>query len=326
MQKVRLKGGSLSGTYLMTPDSGHQFVRKECSVVVNREYGFQRWYSQLKRMQRYSVMFPGLFPALLNFGLEGDLAYFDMPFIEGAITAHEYLVGCESKAQVDAFFSTLTVAMDRMHATKIPSARTSLQLYIREEVEQKLADALKNPRMQQFANFEHVVFNGEKSPGFFRQLDNYKVLFRDSFVFSEETFTHGNITLENMLYQPHLKRVVFIDPYEENIIDSVLAEYSQLYQSCHSYYELFNERTPTIEGNSVTIEMPRSAGLDWFDQRLDDLILDRFSPKEMMAVRLLEVSQFIRMLPFKAVLDEDKMLFFYALASNLFHRICEGKV
>ena len=44
MTKARLKGGSLSGTYLCTPSDGLPFVRKEVSLTANREYGFQRWY------------------------------------------------------------------------------------------------------------------------------------------------------------------------------------------------------------------------------------------------------------------------------------------
>ena len=44
------------------------------------------------------------------------------------------------------------------------------------------------------------------------------------YVNPSETFTHGNITLENLLYIPDESKFIFIDPYEENIIDSVLAE------------------------------------------------------------------------------------------------------
>lgn len=45
MERTRLKGGSLSGTYLMRPPGGTPFVRKDASLTKNREYGFQRWYS-----------------------------------------------------------------------------------------------------------------------------------------------------------------------------------------------------------------------------------------------------------------------------------------
>ena len=76
----KFKGGSLSSTSIMEGDDGEFFVRKTVSVLHNREYGFQRWYSQMKRIQRYSVLFPGLFPALLDYGLDKDTAYFDIEY------------------------------------------------------------------------------------------------------------------------------------------------------------------------------------------------------------------------------------------------------
>jgi hypothetical protein len=319
MQAIRLKGGSLSGTYLMKPDGRSPFVRKQVSAVENREYGFQRWYSQLKRLQRYSVLFPGLFPAVIEYGINGDLAYFDMEYIPDAITAHEFLVKTERMEDVEELFSRLVTDMDRMHGTRIASSLQPLVLYVREEVEQKLRDALQSERFRRFLEFDQLVFNGQEVPSFAKQLDRYKQLFVASYQCRDETFTHGNITLENILYQPLHKRLVFIDPYEENIIDSVLAEYSQLYQSCDGYYELYNERQPSVEGNSISVELDDSAGLDRFDALLTAHITKNCSEADMVAVRLLEISQFIRMLPFKMVIDESKMILFYGLASKLFH-------
>lgn len=305
----------------MKPDGGPPFVRKEVSVVQNREYGFQRWYSQLKRMQRYSVMFPGLFPALIRYGVEGELAYFDMEYIPDAITAHEFIVKCDSAPRIDRLFSELLESMGRIHATRIASSAAPLALYVREEVEQKLKDAMASQRFRDFLKHDQIEFNGEKVPSFVTQLDSYKKIFSDNYQHCDETFTHGNITLENILYQPENNRLVFIDPYEENIIDSVLAEYSQLYQSCDGYYELYNEQSPRVEGSRVTLELDPNMGLDRFDELLTRYISERFAPRDMVAIRLLEVSQFIRMLPFKMVIDEDKMILFYALASKLFHNV-----
>ena len=42
---------------------------------------------------------------------------------------------------------------------------------------------------------------------------------------------------------------------------------------------------------------------------------------QIRIVRLLEISQYARMLPFKMEIDENKMLFFYALGSYLFHEL-----
>ena len=53
---VKLKGGSLSSTYLMENEKG-KFVRKMVSTKENREYGYMRWYSQMKKIQRYNTDF-----------------------------------------------------------------------------------------------------------------------------------------------------------------------------------------------------------------------------------------------------------------------------
>jgi hypothetical protein len=302
MEKIRLKGGSLSGTYLVKQEAGPPFVRKEVSVIENREYGFQRWYSQLKRMQRYSVLFPGLFPQLLTYGVTGDLAYFDMEYIPDAVTAHDFVVRCTTPAGVERLFPQLVEAMGRMHRTRIGSSANPLALYVREEVEQKLRDSLASERFRNFLKHEEIYFNGERVPSFIRQLERYKQVFSDAYQHCDETFTHGNITLENILYQPEHNRLIFIDPYD-------------------GYYELYNEQKPLVEGNRVTLELPRNVGLDRFDALLTEYISDRYSAKDMTAIRLLEVSQFIRMLPFKMVIDEDKMILFYALASKLFHNL-----
>ena len=100
------KGGSLSSTCLLE-DGGKLFVRKSVSLVHNREYGFQRWYSQLKKLQKYSIMFPGLFPSVLNYGMTDNNAYFDMEFFKDAINAHQYINECNSQKKVDTFFKSL---------------------------------------------------------------------------------------------------------------------------------------------------------------------------------------------------------------------------
>ena len=47
-----LKGGSLSGTFIIRKKN-MLLVRKQVSLKKNREFGFQRWLSQLKKIQYY---------------------------------------------------------------------------------------------------------------------------------------------------------------------------------------------------------------------------------------------------------------------------------
>jgi len=325
MERVRFAGGSLSGTYLCRPTDAPPFVRKEVSLKFNREYGFQRWYSQLKRLQRYEILFPGTFPRLLSYGMDGELAHFDIEYIEHSTTAHEFLSRTTDKSAIDEFLRALLDTMNRMHDIKFPSTNGPIDLYIHEEIEQRIGACMSNDRFRSLVSHGEVYFNGEKVPGLVSVLDEYKKMSRHYYHHTTETFTHGNMTLENILYQPETKRVVFIDPYEENIIDSVLAEYSQIFQSSSSLYELYNVRTPKLTGNHIELRVEPSAGLAYFDTCFRKFVQGRHDAHDLTMIKLFEVSQYARMLPFKMQIDQDKMLFFYGLASYLFHLLREER-
>ncbi len=329
MHKTRLKGGSLSGTYLCRPDVGQPFVRKDVSLVHNREYGFQRWYSQLKRMQRYAELFPGVFPALHTYGMlhdpqQGDMAYFDMEYIEGAVTVQEFLMQTSDRARIDRMFVALQAVMTRMHSTQLPSTAAPMELYIYEEIEQKIGACMGDARFAQLYRLPELEFNGVNVASIGTVMGEYKSLATKTYRHTSETFTHGNLTLENILYVPAENRIVFIDPYEENIIDSVLAEYSQVLQSCNSKYELYNSAKAQVDGHRVTCAIADAPGLDYFNVIFHDFMAERLDADALVSVRLLEISQFMRMLPFKLAIDPDKMLFFYALGSYLFEVLRHG--
>ena len=69
MKLEDLKGGSLSTTELHEID-GVRYIKKRINLVKEREYGFVRWYSQLKKIQRYSVQFPNICPKIIDVSYE----------------------------------------------------------------------------------------------------------------------------------------------------------------------------------------------------------------------------------------------------------------
>ena len=319
MKKIQLKGGSLSGTYLCMPNNGNLFVRKEVSVSINREYGYQRWYSQLKRLQRYSVLFPNLFPNIIQYGMVDDIAFFDMEYFEDSITVSDFLLMASNTSQVDNLLMKLLAELQKLYALKIPSTSLSVDLYIFEEIEQKINACKENKRFQEFSKDGTTIFNGVKVPLLEFEINNYRSIFKNAYKSPYETFTHGNLTLENILFQPKNERIIFIDPYEENIIDSPLADYSQLLQSSNSKYEIVNSTPFEISGNIVNIKLPNTNFLDYFNMQLIDILKKQYNSNDFKVIQLLEISQYARMLPFKMAIDEEKMLLFYALGSYLFY-------
>ena len=80
MKVTQLKGGSLSSTSLYE-DGDRKFIRKSISTKDNREYGYVRWYTQLKKLQRLAETC--LFPKLLDVNYSNNSAYFDIAYLEG---------------------------------------------------------------------------------------------------------------------------------------------------------------------------------------------------------------------------------------------------
>jgi len=285
MIKTKLKGGSLSGTYMMG-----DFVRKECSIVENREYGYQRWYSQLKRLQRYNQLFPEMFPRIFRYGIEGDMAYYDMSVAKG-VNGYEFLKAEHRPEKVKEFFDVFLVAMEKLHALSFKSSSNPIILYIREEVKNKLQES--------GVSMASIDFD----------LDGFSNELYIHYSETEECLTHGNLTLENVMYHQDTGVVVFIDPYEENIIDSHLCDYSQVLQSCHSHYE------HKMEGNKP--EVP--TGIEQFYLLFHEHVYSKLDIKQQRVVDLFEISQYIRMLPFKVMGGDIQMAkYFHKFAQELF--------
>ena len=86
-----LKGGSLSKTILIKKNN-KKFIRKLIDIEKNREFGFYRWLSQLKKIQRLNNVFPRLFPKVLRSGLINKSYFFDIEYFSRSKNCYEYLI------------------------------------------------------------------------------------------------------------------------------------------------------------------------------------------------------------------------------------------
>lgn len=320
--RTRLKGGSLSGTYLLEDAAGKR-VRKEISLSENREYGFVRWHSQLKRLQRFGALFPGVFPQVLEVGREGANAYFDLEYIHGSVSGFTFLAGDPPELEIRSYFDALVRAMDRLHSVRRDASAKALDLYVYEEVERPLEICAEDNEFRSFLQYPTIRFNGVEVPSIRHSLPALYALGARNYVQPWECYTHGNLTLENTLWVPGEQRIWFIDPYEENIADTSYNDYSQVLQSSNSLYEVANALTPVVDGNRVNLELPPCQGIRAFNALFYELLDQRLTAQEIRIVKLYEISQFTRMLPFKLRIARDKMIFFYALASFLAHELLE---
>jgi hypothetical protein len=323
-----LKGGSLGRTELIQRDDGNLRVRKSISSTKNREYGEVRWHSQLKRLQRYDSLLPGLFPKVLQLGTTDDSYFFDIEYFEGFCNLKSYF--CDflpNPEQIELIASRVIDSATRLHSySTFDTYPGSLEVYLQEEVLQKLSDACDDLEFRSFSSFSTIYLNGVGFPSLNTQIPWLRE-FVAKIKINKECFTHGNLTLENILIHPESLEIRLIDPYDENIVDCREADFSQILQCSSSHYGVMSDYEATVNGKSVALEYETPTPL----VRFNAIIVEKlYSPKLDLNAALLDFlhfSQFVRMLPFKVQSgDLNKAKLFYALSCKLIQemRICHA--
>ena len=317
MKLEDLKGGSLSTTELHEID-GVRYIKKRINLVKEREYGFVRWYSQLKKIQRYSVEFPNICPKIIDVSYETNDAILTLEYMEGfrdikTILSEDKLNEEQIIKIVDAVWS----AFDILHSKKYPPIAGAPMLYYKEEVRQKLDDALHDHQFLEFFKNSVYEYNGQITHGIFSYINELENIFSELELPTEENI-HGNPTLENMLYSFEEDRVVFIDLYEESIIDSKFLDYAQVLQCSRSYYGYINDRDVVVKDSTVSHNLKAPKNFDTFNFYFEAKLPNNW----IKLIDVLEATQFIRMLPFKCRAGEvHKAKFFYVHACNLLGKV-----
>lgn len=313
------KGGSLGSTSLFFSTNGEYFVRKAVSSKENREYGLVRWHSQFKRMQKYSKFFPELFPQIFSLGVSGDDYFFEMEYLQDYLTVKDFLQQeSTDELQIKTIAQGIFEAASVIHSfVQLESYVGALDVYFAEECIQKYHDARENVIFREFSDFETIILNGASIGSFESNLS----LFQSNLQFtqpSSESLTHGNLTLENILVHKESLDIKFIDPYDENIIDCREADFSQIRQCSQIYYGLLLDIKPSINENSIEIEIDVPEAFLIFNQHFTELIDSKCYEYNQKLEDFLIISQFLRMLPFKTKSGEvDHAILFYAIACKL---------
>lgn len=314
-----LKGGSLGTTELIETETGELRVRKSISSQANREYGVVRWHSQLKRLQRYNTLVPGAFPKVLELGITKDFYFFDIEYFAHYVNLKSYF--CDylpTQVQIQEIATQVLNKASALHGVaKFDSYPGSLGVYLQEEVLQKLNDARKDPEFKTFTDAATVYLNGSGYPSLGGQID-WLTQHVSRMKIQSECFTHGNLTLENILIHPESSDIKFIDPYDENIVDCPEADFSQLLQCSRSHYGVMNDHEPVVVGSSVNINYVIPAPLSQFDEVIAEIFSSKEADLNLELLDFLHFSQFVRMLPFKVQAGyRNKAMLFYALSCKL---------
>ena len=289
-----LKGGSLSKTVVIF-DGDRYLVRKLISRTHNREYGLVRWQSQIRKLQLLNNFLPFSTPIIERVGEENNYFFYDIPYYENSVNCSDALLQGESTQLIA---ESIVELLKGMVSIKLGSVRGSLSLYICEEILsplQQASDHIDTGILQLYNNEKRIFHDAiESAVSIATELHHkYRVLE------VPESLTHGNLTLENLLWDPNTKKLTMIDPYAETYCESIVGDISQLLQSSLSGYEYISEIYEY--GDFSILEYPSDKipkRLIRFSRILASLLIEEkwYSSDHL---QLFRASQFTRMYPFK---------------------------
>jgi hypothetical protein len=313
---VPLKGGSLSKTYRLPQ---HNMVGKDVKSNKEREYGFMRWYSQTKKMQRLSALHPDLFPKILDVHADGDTASLKMEWLDGyqdvkTILSTKELTG----EQIFKISKAIWNAFDRIHSRTYDAIPGAGNLYYIEEVCKKFDDAVTcSDDFKEFAYQPTFEYNRQIVHTWTNYLYDLGNFFSDLILPYEQDIL-GNPTLENIMYSFEEDKVKFIDLYEESMIDTRFLDYSMVLQCSRSHYGFINDNQVKIGEFSATHELQIPSNFETFNSHFSAEL-----PEEhQKLIDIFEATQFMRMLPFKIKAgDIDKAKYFYVHACYLLGKV-----
>jgi hypothetical protein len=311
-----LKGGSLSSTKVIW-DGNEKFVRKTISTKNNREYGMVRWQSQIRKLQILNKYIPGSSVSIKQVGYCEEYHFYDIPYYEDHLNCYEALLNGESATLIA---DKVYLLLSKMASIQYEVVKGSLSVYIAEEVLFPLRAALKIVKESGLPlSSEELEFFKESLINAISIVEHLLTKVKD--VYMRESLTHGNLTLENILWNNDTKEILMIDPYAETYCESIIGDISQLLQSSKCGYEFISN---LYEKRDISIykypsdEIPEC--LNNFSEQLTKKICSENWYSDTY-LKLFRASQFTRMFPFKLVNSPRQGVAFMLHGINLLKEI-----
>jgi hypothetical protein len=311
-----LKGGSLSRTQIVDR-GGELFVRKSISALDNREYGLVRWQSQVRKIQLLENVLGDLIVPITSLGLDKDFYFYEMPYIYGGQNCATALEMGESP---ELIASEVLQILDQLTMFAYKSVHGAMSVYIAEEVEGPML------RAREILLTNGNFFSDTETKNLFDEIDKalaklsvLKLKFTSCSI--NQTLTHGNLTLENILWDSKQKRLVLIDPYAETYCENINGDFSQLLQSSESGYESIVKEFNLTGISNVMVYPENTIPNIYFEfaKEIKSLVVEKSWYDEELT-NVFHSSQFTRMFPFKLEHDVRQAYAFLVHGVNLLLR------
>lgn len=288
-----LKGGSFASVYLIEKD-GKKIVRKYIYKSSENQIHYETLRRQFDDLNRFSYYSPGITPKMLGcYESENDF-YYDMEYLD----SYQEL----SHFSKDTIQRVVPQVMKRLsqdiYCYKKPiDAHNWYQQFLQEKIYPKYAFLRGlGADHREVLDSKTLRINGIEVPGL---VDYFSQAIPHWLLPTEVSPIHGDLTLENILYNESTQDFRLIDTSGSRYVDVKEMDLSKLLQSLVAKYETWDTREWLVKKIDVGIyEVPT----DLLDYSFEDLrfVFESYDvPEQMFHKALFFLSTYlIRMTPF----------------------------
>jgi tRNA A-37 threonylcarbamoyl transferase component Bud32 len=198
-------------------------------------------------------------------------------------------------------------------------SRKDLDCYVKTKILEKINDCLAlSPYLVSVIDYPRITVNG-------KVCDNFSVIMdkitKDEEIMSalskyHRTPLHGDLTVDNIIVSG--EDFILLDPNDENYISDPIVDYGKMYQSLHSGYEfLILLKDSQLKGNEISFEENISSKYTELFRHFEKRLSERLSPERFKLIKFHEAVHYFRMLTYKAKINPETFLVFYAISIRL---------
>lgn len=244
--------------------------------------------------------------------------YYDMPYLDTSANLYErvHLRGVQyGHDMLDRILDRLEKYHDRGGAGVADTA--VVDRYIADKIIKNF-EYIKD-RAGSMVDLSRFAINGE-----WHSIESWDALLRPELLRSlfstrNTSSIHGDLTLENIITLAGGNEQWFIiDPNGGNIFDSPFLDWAKLFQSLHLGYEILNKSVSCmVENNNISFIAPYTTVYESMYAHLRQRAERRFGSEGLGEIYLHEIVHYLRLIPYKFVVNEYRGMLFFAQCCGL---------
>lgn len=307
--------GSNATTILCT-DGENSFYRKyafmDAADKLSEQIGWIELYSEKLPLAK-----------IIRKEVGEGVCFYDMPYYHDAVTLFEYSQSCEYDNLWNAIEGVVNELEAKLYSKKSDnldflSKSELIKSYVDEKILRNLDIIVRDKEISELLEYDNILINGKE----YKNLSLYMNLLEKEHLYSifegdEVSSIHGDLTVENIVYNKISDSYYLIDPNTGNIFDSKFIDYAKLLQSLHGKYEyLMAVKDVYVSGNRIDFKIIESDAYEYIYKKYIEYLEEHFTKNQIRSIYYHEIANWLRLMPYK-IKKGRGILFFSGLIKVL---------